>query len=181
MLPAAPGRFSTTRGWPRPSAILGAMRRATTSAPPPGGYGTIRRTGFDGYCAKAASGKRRMKRKNRTSNALGEHRPGPERLARRASRLEHLVRLRARDVLVDEVLHPFLDLSGAARLEAQMRERVSFHAVMPLQAVGEPPTEARQVLLEHAGNHGCLDRSRAQAVAAHDLDEVGGLGRRVGA
>jgi len=79
------------------------------------------------------------------------------------------------------VLHPFLDLAGAARLEAQMHERVGFHAVVPLQAVGEPPPEARQVLLEHAGDYGCLDRSRAQAVAAHHLDEVGGLGRRVGA
>jgi len=79
------------------------------------------------------------------------------------------------------VLDPFLHLVGATRLEAQMRERVGLYAVVPLQAVGEPPAEARQVLLEHAGDDGCLDRPRAQPVAAHHLDEVRSLGRRVGA
>src|SRR5688572_27806545 len=53
MVPA-PGRFSTTNGCPRRSDSLAANRRASVSLPPPGGYGTIMRTGFTGYDWAAA-------------------------------------------------------------------------------------------------------------------------------
>ena len=36
MLDPAPGRFSTTTGWPSTSAIFGAMARAEMSTAPPG-------------------------------------------------------------------------------------------------------------------------------------------------
>ena len=49
MLPLAPPRLSRTIGWPSVSVISGASGRATASAPPPGGNGITRRTGFDGY------------------------------------------------------------------------------------------------------------------------------------
>ena len=44
-VPVAPGRFSITTGWPRFSERPGAMMRATTSVPPPGGKPTTMRTG----------------------------------------------------------------------------------------------------------------------------------------
>ena len=40
MRPPAPGLFSTMTVWPRESFSLSAMSRATTSEPPPAGYGT---------------------------------------------------------------------------------------------------------------------------------------------
>src|SRR5688572_18954835 len=51
MLPAAPERFSTTTGWPSGPCARSAIRRAKMSVEPPGANGTIRRSGFDGYCA----------------------------------------------------------------------------------------------------------------------------------
>src|SRR5882762_2472353 len=51
--PLPPTRFSTTTGWPSVSLRRAAMRRPTRSGPPPGGIGTRKRTGFDGYCALA--------------------------------------------------------------------------------------------------------------------------------
>src|SRR6267143_101208 len=53
-LPLPPTRFSTTTGCPSASVSLGAIRRATMSGPPPGGIGTSRRMGRDGYCATAS-------------------------------------------------------------------------------------------------------------------------------
>src|SRR5512138_3090038 len=44
----APGRFSTTTGWPQTSCIFAARRRPMMSVAPPGGNGTIIRTGFVG-------------------------------------------------------------------------------------------------------------------------------------
>src|SRR5262245_51603942 len=54
MTVAAPGRLSITTGWPSASLIRGASRRATTSDPPPGGYGTISRTGRSGKILSTA-------------------------------------------------------------------------------------------------------------------------------
>jgi hypothetical protein len=44
MLVVAPGRFSTTNGWPRYSESRGASTRAMMSVPPPGGKPTTTRT-----------------------------------------------------------------------------------------------------------------------------------------
>ena len=44
----APGLLSTLTAWPRRAASFSAMRRATTSTPPPGGYGAISVSGFAG-------------------------------------------------------------------------------------------------------------------------------------
>src|SRR5438094_571763 len=44
----APGRFSTITGWPQTSCILPATRRPMMSVAPPGGNGTIMRTGLVG-------------------------------------------------------------------------------------------------------------------------------------
>ena len=54
MVPAAPGRFSTTTGCPSAWTRRSATLRAVTSFAPPGGKGTIQRIGFDGQvCAMA--------------------------------------------------------------------------------------------------------------------------------
>jgi hypothetical protein len=45
----APGRFSTTIGWPNTSASRMPRVRAVMSVGPPGGNGTIMRTGPLGY------------------------------------------------------------------------------------------------------------------------------------
>src|SRR5882762_7420453 len=53
----APGLFSTTTGWPHTSCIFAATRRPMMSVAPPGGKGTINRTGREGnVCAFAARG-----------------------------------------------------------------------------------------------------------------------------
>src|SRR5262249_55806835 len=55
MLPAPPGRFSTTNCWPRCSDSHCPINRATMSVVPAGPNGTIMRTGRLGYaCALAA-------------------------------------------------------------------------------------------------------------------------------
>ena len=46
--PFAPGRFSTTTGWPSRSDIFGAISRARMSIPPPGGKPMTIRIGRDG-------------------------------------------------------------------------------------------------------------------------------------
>src|SRR3954466_5002810 len=50
---SAPGRFSTTTGWASCSESAWPMMRVVGSAEPPGGNPTIKRMGFDGYCASA--------------------------------------------------------------------------------------------------------------------------------
>src|SRR6266436_969762 len=57
-MPLPPTRFSTTTGWPSVSLRRAAMRRPTRSGPPPGGIGTSRRTGLEGYCPAATDAKR---------------------------------------------------------------------------------------------------------------------------
>src|SRR6266853_462382 len=53
--PSAPGRFSTATGWPSDCERGCTTMRATASAVPPGGKGTIRRTGLLGYCPAAGA------------------------------------------------------------------------------------------------------------------------------
>ena len=48
MTPDAPGRFSTTTGWPSDSVSFCATMRARMSFAPPGGKPTSMRSGFDG-------------------------------------------------------------------------------------------------------------------------------------
>src|SRR5918995_7153153 len=57
MAPSAPGLVSITTGCPRACPSGWAKMRAPSSAAPPGGNGTIRRTGLLGYwaCAEAQS------------------------------------------------------------------------------------------------------------------------------
>src|SRR5439155_13591811 len=53
-MPEAPGRFSTTTGWPKLSDSFWAMSRPTMSVEPPGAKPSIRRTVRVGYaCANA--------------------------------------------------------------------------------------------------------------------------------
>src|SRR2546421_13104747 len=56
MIELAPGRFSTTIGWPMFCDTLLETSRVTPSAPPPGGKPTTQLIGFDGKgcCACAA-------------------------------------------------------------------------------------------------------------------------------
>src|ERR1043165_6596352 len=58
MLELAPGRFSTTTGWPMFCETLEATRRVTPSAPPPGGKPTTQLIGLEGKfdCARAPIG-----------------------------------------------------------------------------------------------------------------------------
>src|SRR6266568_677470 len=54
-MPLAPGRFSTSTGWPSRSVIFGPIRRAMMSVVLPGGNGTMILIGFEGQdCANAA-------------------------------------------------------------------------------------------------------------------------------
>src|SRR5258706_15467727 len=50
MLPPAPARLSATTCTPHTSVRRCAARRPRMSVGPPGGNGTMKRTGFDGYC-----------------------------------------------------------------------------------------------------------------------------------
>src|SRR5258706_14506883 len=50
MVVPAPGLLSITTGWPRRGASFSPSARATMSTPPPGGNGTMKRIGRDGYC-----------------------------------------------------------------------------------------------------------------------------------
>src|SRR5258706_22363 len=102
--PLAPGRFSTITGCPQIAASLGSMRRASVSAPPPGGNGTTMRTGFDGNtCARAVADAR-----SRTA-------PASERIF--LPRPEHaLIAGDSTYALVDKSLHA-LALVGLGRIE----------------------------------------------------------------
>src|SRR6266571_161383 len=54
-MPLAPGRFSTSTGWPSRSVIFGPIRRDMMSVVLPGGNGTMILIGFEGQdCASAA-------------------------------------------------------------------------------------------------------------------------------
>ena len=53
MMPAAPGRFSTTKVWCKRSPSFCASIRAITSTPPPAATGTMICTGLSGYSARA--------------------------------------------------------------------------------------------------------------------------------
>src|SRR5512141_2380544 len=55
MLPDAPGRFSTTNGWPKLLVRCSLSVRARMSVDPPGAHGTIIVTGLSGHavCALA--------------------------------------------------------------------------------------------------------------------------------
>ena len=57
ILPPAPPRFSTRKGWPSLSCNASASSRVTMSFDPPGGKGTTRRTGRSGQAACARAGK----------------------------------------------------------------------------------------------------------------------------
>src|SRR5688572_19247194 len=57
MLPCAPARLSMTTCWPHSSASFAPRMRASASVPPPGGNGTMKRTGFSGKRSCAATGK----------------------------------------------------------------------------------------------------------------------------
>ena len=48
MPPPAPGRLSTTTGWPHASCSFCAMPRPMMSSGPPGGNGTTKRIGLAG-------------------------------------------------------------------------------------------------------------------------------------
>jgi hypothetical protein len=55
MAPPAPGRFSTTNGWPSATCSFSATTRAAMSVACPGGQGTTTLMGRLGYaCANAA-------------------------------------------------------------------------------------------------------------------------------
>src|SRR5215471_15386778 len=85
MIPDAPARFSTTTGWPSALESLSATGRADTSLAPPGGNGTIQRTGFVGQVcahtgpASAASASATRRRIMLSSSQSCERRKGPGR------------------------------------------------------------------------------------------------------
>src|SRR5581483_3274562 len=75
MMPDAPPRLSTMNCWPKASVRSWAIIRATTSFVPPGGNGTMTRTGFDGYGACAAAKPKCQARQTpRTKRARTERR-----------------------------------------------------------------------------------------------------------
>src|SRR5437870_5270213 len=62
MVPPAPGRFSTTSGWPSAAASLSATGRAMVSVADPGVKGTMMRIGLAGKgCADAAQAAKRAR------------------------------------------------------------------------------------------------------------------------
>src|SRR5262249_35953942 len=151
MLPAAPGRLSTTTGLPQRSPSFCATSRAMMSTPPPGANPTSMRTGFAGYCAPAPSGASAaataVSAAMRIFIALwytlrNELDPDPD-PARRAGGDEGLVRLRAgrgERAAREEVLAQ----GGRARVApvediGDLREQ----AQPPLEAVVEAEIEQR--------------------------------------
>ena len=55
MVPAAPGRLSTSTCWPHMRVRRSVMRRAMMSGDPPAGKGTMMRMGFAGNSCAPAS------------------------------------------------------------------------------------------------------------------------------
>src|ERR1700687_1503218 len=75
MLPPAPGRFSTTTGWPSAGARCAASQRARISTTPAVPPGTMRRTGLVGQgasCASASGGLSAISRALAASRQVSE-------------------------------------------------------------------------------------------------------------
>src|SRR6266446_4959880 len=70
MLPLEPTRFSTTTGSPICSVSFWPSTRAAMSGAPPGGIGTIRWMGRDGYCA-AARVENNVRRRGKNRAGMG--------------------------------------------------------------------------------------------------------------
>src|SRR5450755_1885839 len=70
--PAAPPRFSMMIGWPSAFWNRSWTMRAITSVPPPGGYGTMKRTGFSGqpWAAAASANTARPKAAARVASVM---------------------------------------------------------------------------------------------------------------
>src|SRR5215471_19916381 len=71
MLPDAPGRFSTTTGWPSRGARRSATKRAIMSGPPAGVNGTIRRIGWSGQAKAGAAANRLAAKGNNERRSIG--------------------------------------------------------------------------------------------------------------
>src|SRR3954463_7493822 len=73
MLPAAPGRFSITTGWPQIAVSFSPTRRGIRSDAPPGAKGTITRTGFCGQdwaFEKGTTSSSAVRRRSRSMKTL---------------------------------------------------------------------------------------------------------------
>src|SRR5262245_12425137 len=77
MFPPAPGRFSTTTGWPSVLASSSPTARARTSTSPPAGNGAIMRMGFVGQVCAAAADARPAVRIRNAANVRGNRRMTP--------------------------------------------------------------------------------------------------------
>src|SRR3954464_6846769 len=63
ILPLEPGLFSTTTGWPICCCSFSPITRAAMSGAPPGGMGTMRWIGREGYdCADTAAANRQSRK-----------------------------------------------------------------------------------------------------------------------
>src|SRR5262245_2435698 len=144
MLVAAPGRFSTTTGWPRTSGSLDAIRRATMSVPPPGVNPTTSRIGRPGYgCASAAALQSAMTAATSRVHPVAAIRS----FHLRAGLLDHLAP--AGDFALQEL----------AELLRRARERLDPHRREPVARLrcardfGEIRVQPRHDVPRHAGRH----------------------------
>ena len=68
MLPPAPGRFSTTTGWPRARESGSASARATMSGWPPGAKGTTSFTAWAGVHSRCGEAPRQARTTARSAD-----------------------------------------------------------------------------------------------------------------
>src|SRR5215470_287218 len=111
-MPPAPGLLSTRNGRPRSSASRAATSRVTMSTAPPGGNGSMMRTGRSGYSAHAG-----MAASRTASAAPSEHtcRMPP----RMASLLSHVLRQPVRRIIDADLPVVHVGVLGATLLGAE--------------------------------------------------------------
>src|SRR5256885_3937823 len=138
--PLAPGLFSTITGCAQIAASFGSMMRVRVSAPPPGGKGTMIRTGFDGKpCASVPL--------EETRSARPANAPHARRIRNSFPRPEDalLACPDAAESLVDELLHA-LALVGLVGVEMALgAARGAVHAV-ELAGLAPAVAEVRDLL-----------------------------------
>src|SRR5882672_9798759 len=172
----APGRFSTITGCPRPFAICSPSRRLVTSAAPPGGKGTMMRTGFEGkdcaWTALASAAKERNSATVRRTFML---------LQRPEEHFAHLVRSDLANDFTHGAIHQNQydqkDLDGPEMRPHDFREQL---LVSCDETAGFPPEvdEALQIVEQHGDQHvdrglpGDVVRKRLVGIAIDERQQV---------
>src|SRR5688572_6910696 len=189
MLPPAPVRFSTTKGWPRRSCSRLASVRPTRSGAPPGGNGTSTRTGLVGYaCAHTEPAKTSS---NRLQSRIRILSPQGHRAVRRSGDVEIEREMLARGLHVAQVaLQRIASIDGIRAVERPERlHRLArlrnCEGVLRAQAQLRFDVQGIALLKNQGGFAHQVARRIDQAARPRELDlhrlEVGHLGAGIGA